>query len=83
MQCFCVELCVPTPPPPMQIVQFIVKSTENAMGGSNMDDVPVTGGGCDPFTGGGGGGGTSSGQQPRRPAVRNETAWHGAWRIQE
>mmetsp|Transcript_2177 Transcript_2177/g.5525 ORF Transcript_2177/g.5525 Transcript_2177/m.5525 type:complete len:870 (-) Transcript_2177:299-2908(-) len=38
-----------------QIVQFIIKNTEGAAGGPSVNDLPITGGFCDPFTGGGSG----------------------------
>lgn len=41
-----------------QIVRFIEQNTAGATGGAAPQDLPITGGGADPFTGGGGGGGS-------------------------
>ncbi len=52
----------------MQVVQFIVANTEQSHS-ADLAGMPVTGGGCDPFTGGGGGSSGGAGG-PARPAVR-------------
>lgn len=37
---------------PMQIVQFVLQNTGGSSGRPRVDDLPITGGFCDPFTGG-------------------------------
>jgi phospholipase A-2-activating protein len=54
-----------------QIVRFVEQNTGGAGGGggaSAFADMPITGGGADPFTGGGGGGGGGGSGGPPRPA---------------
>jgi len=66
--------CHIRPPPPLprfvyQIVQFILQNTSSKA--ATLDDIPITGGFCDPFTGGGRG---ESAPPPSRPPQQQAAA---------